>query len=162
MEDWCGFSPNEPLIQQREAQIRKSLAEEEQALGKPGSMSVAMEHDKKDLKMAALSAMATLCAGPVNIMVDNKIWSDNADMHSVSSDIADLVYGGKTGEAPESSRNVAAMIASIITQEAKIAGLDRKKNGPFGKEVQRLYPHEHWEGGKLDDICTVVLIAIAK
>lgn len=96
------------------------------------------------------------------IMVDNKIWSDNADMHSVTSDIADLVYGGRTGEAAESSRNVAAMIASIITQEAKIAGLDRKKNGPFGKEVQRLYPHEHWEGGKLDDICTVVLIAIAK
>ncbi|KAF2672184.1 hypothetical protein BT63DRAFT_369466, partial [Microthyrium microscopicum] len=74
MEDWCGFSPNEhdPQIQHREAQMRRSVVEEEQVMGKPGSMSVAMEHEKKDLKMAALSAMATLCAGPVSVTGDIK------------------------------------------------------------------------------------------
>jgi hypothetical protein len=72
MEEWCGFSPNEPQIQQREAKMRQSLVEEEQVMGKPGSMSVAMEHEKKDLKMAALSAMATLCGGPVSLTNDNR------------------------------------------------------------------------------------------
>lgn len=75
MEEWCGFSPNEPQIQQREARMRQSIAEEEQVIGKPGSMTVAMELEKKELKMAALSAMAALCAGPVSIAVEGKVRS---------------------------------------------------------------------------------------
>ena len=45
-------------------------------------------------------------------------------------------------------------------REAKIAGLDRRRNGPFAKEVNARYPDEGWEGGKPDDIAVVVCIAV--
>lgn len=52
------------------------------------------------------------------------------------------------------------LIASAVMREAKLAGLDRKRNGPFAKEVKKYYPNEVWEGGKPDDIAVVVAIAI--
>ena len=51
-------------------------------------------------------------------------------------------------------------MALAITKEAKEASLNTKRDGPFAREVQRYYPGENWHGGKADDICTVVAIAI--
>ena len=45
-------------------------------------------------------------------------------------------------------------------QEAKVAGLDRRRDGPFAKEVKMRYPQEGWEGGKPDDIAVVVCVAV--
>jgi protein phosphatase PTC7 len=52
------------------------------------------------------------------------------------------------------------LIASAVMREAKIAGLDRKRNGPFAREVKLYYPQEGWQGGKPDDIAVVVAIAV--
>jgi hypothetical protein len=63
MEDWCGYSPNEDVIRQRER--RSVLDRSENGYGNARFLDAAMEIEKRDLKAAALSALATLCAGPV-------------------------------------------------------------------------------------------------
>jgi protein phosphatase PTC7 len=57
-------------------------------------------------------------------------------------------------------QSLSAILATAITHEAKAASLDRKKDGPFAREVQKHYPEENWTGGKADDICTVVVVVI--
>lgn len=52
------------------------------------------------------------------------------------------------------------LLASALMREAKMAGLDRRRNSPFAKEVNARYPDEQWEGGKPDDIAVVVCVAV--
>ncbi|KAI2636146.1 protein serine/threonine phosphatase 2C [Xylaria nigripes] len=49
-------------------------------------------------------------------------------------------------------------IATEITSAAKVASLNQQLDGPFAKEVHKYYPQENWHGGKVDDICVVVLV----
>ncbi|CAK3891225.1 phosphatase 2C 7, mitochondrial [Lecanosticta acicola] len=51
-------------------------------------------------------------------------------------------------------------IAVAVMRAAKLAGLDRRREGPFAKEVKQHYPQEGWEGGKPDDIAVVVCVAV--
>jgi len=60
MEDWCGYSPNQARIDQREHNWQYAL-EQHQQTGEKLNVTVAMEIEKKNLKTAALSAMAALC-----------------------------------------------------------------------------------------------------
>ncbi|KAI6966833.1 protein serine/threonine phosphatase 2C [Hortaea werneckii] len=53
-----------------------------------------------------------------------------------------------------------ALLAQAVMREAKVAGLDSRRNGPFAKEVNMYYPQEGWQGGKPDDIAVVVGIAV--
>lgn len=66
---------------------------------------------------------------------------------------------GKITEKTQESY-LPGLLASAVMREAKIAGLDRKRNGPFAREVKFYYPNEGWEGGKPDDIAVVVAIAV--
>ena len=52
------------------------------------------------------------------------------------------------------------LLATAVMREAKVAGLDRRRAGPFAKEVKMRYPQEGWEGGKPDDIAVVVCVAV--
>ncbi len=70
MEDWCGFSPNQPQIRQREDTMRKSIIDR-QSLGEQGTVTAAMEIEKRNLRTAALSAMAALCAGPISVTTES-------------------------------------------------------------------------------------------
>ncbi|KIV99219.1 uncharacterized protein PV09_09083 [Verruconis gallopava] len=63
MEDWCGYSPNEEVIRQRE---RRSMLDRDNGYGNTRFLDASMEIEKRNLKVAALNALATLCAGPVN------------------------------------------------------------------------------------------------
>jgi protein phosphatase PTC7 len=67
--------------------------------------------------------------------------------------------GNVTGEKVQESY-LPGLVASAVMREAKTAGLDRKRNGPFAREVKLYYPNEGWEGGKPDDIAVVVAIAV--
>ncbi|KAI0546082.1 cell morphogenesis N-terminal-domain-containing protein [Xylaria curta] len=69
MEDWCGFSPNQQQIRARENTMRQSLIDQ-QSLGERRVITAAIEIEKRNLKTAALSAMAALCAGPVSVMTE--------------------------------------------------------------------------------------------
>ncbi|KAI9851925.1 MAG: Cell morphogenesis protein PAG1 [Thelocarpon superellum] len=72
MEDWCGYSANQTQIRQREDSMRQSMMEQQKDLGDKGTVTAAMEIEKRNLKTAALSAMATLCGGPVSVTTERK------------------------------------------------------------------------------------------
>jgi hypothetical protein len=73
MEDWCGYSANQPQIRQREEHMRRSMLDREADTANKGSATAALEIEKRDLRTAALSAMAALCGGPVSITTDSKV-----------------------------------------------------------------------------------------
>ncbi|KAJ2980165.1 hypothetical protein NUW58_g7022 [Xylaria curta] len=70
MEDWCGFSPNQQQIRAREDTMRQSLIDQ-QSLVERRVITAAIEIEKRNLKTAALSAMAALCAGPVSVATES-------------------------------------------------------------------------------------------
>ncbi|KAI6093250.1 protein serine/threonine phosphatase 2C [Hypoxylon rubiginosum] len=49
-------------------------------------------------------------------------------------------------------------LAVEIAGAAKSASTNQRIDGPFAKEVQKYYPQENWHGGKVDDICVVVVV----
>lgn len=61
MEDWCGYSPNQSQISQREDNMRQSAFDHHGDSSERTNFTAAMEIGKRDLRTAALSAMATLC-----------------------------------------------------------------------------------------------------
>ncbi|KAL9112000.1 MAG: hypothetical protein Q9227_003620 [Pyrenula ochraceoflavens] len=64
-----------------------------------------------------------------------------------------------TPEADLKGTLQSALAASIVSA-ARNASLDQKRDGPFAKEIQKHYPQDGWRGGKVDDICVVVLVAV--
>ncbi|ODA77999.1 hypothetical protein RJ55_06602 [Drechmeria coniospora] len=72
MEDWCGFSPNQPQIRAREDSMRQSLIDQ-QSMGERGTVTAAMEIEKRNLRSAALSAMAALCGGPISVTTESGV-----------------------------------------------------------------------------------------
>ncbi|EJT77748.1 cell morphogenesis protein PAG1 [Gaeumannomyces tritici R3-111a-1] len=72
MEDWCGFSPNQTHIRHREDTMRQSVINQ-QSLGERGTLSAAMEIEKRNLRTAALSAMAALCGGPISVTTESGV-----------------------------------------------------------------------------------------
>ncbi|KAI9798440.1 MAG: hypothetical protein M1833_004834 [Piccolia ochrophora] len=51
-------------------------------------------------------------------------------------------------------------LASSIAGEAKSASMNSKVDGPFAREVQKFFPDEDYHGGKVDDICVIVAVAV--
>ncbi|PTB80534.1 hypothetical protein M440DRAFT_1348589 [Trichoderma longibrachiatum ATCC 18648] len=70
MEDWCGFSPNQNQVRAREDNMRQNLIDQ-QSLGERGTATAAMEIEKRNLRTAALSAMASLCGGPITLTTES-------------------------------------------------------------------------------------------
>ena len=70
MEDWCGYSPNQGRINQREDNMRQSVLEQHQEVGEKTNVTATMEIEKRNLRTAALSAMAALCAGPIRVRTE--------------------------------------------------------------------------------------------
>lgn len=71
MEDWCGFSPNQSAIRKREESMRRSLLDRE-SVRNQSMINARMEIEKRNLRTAALSAMAVLCGGPISITTESK------------------------------------------------------------------------------------------
>ncbi|SZE99406.1 unnamed protein product [Blumeria hordei] len=70
MEDWCGFSPNQSKIRQREDNMRQCIVDQ-QTIGERGTVTAAMEIERRNLRTAALSAMAALCSGPLSFTTES-------------------------------------------------------------------------------------------
>lgn len=70
MEDWCGFSPNHNQIRAREDTMRQSVIDQQSSTER-GTVSAAMEIEKRNLRTAALSAMAALCGGPISVTTES-------------------------------------------------------------------------------------------
>ena len=58
------------------------------------------------------------------------------------------------------SFTLASLLATTITGNAKVASLDLRRDSPFAKQYQRYYPFDHYRGGKVDDICVLVVVAV--
>ncbi|KAI9721918.1 MAG: hypothetical protein M1812_001874 [Candelaria pacifica] len=72
MEDWCGYSPNQDEVLLREDSMRRSVMDLQRDYTEKGTATAAMEIEKRNLKTAALSAMAALCGGPISITTESK------------------------------------------------------------------------------------------
>lgn len=92
------------------------------------------------------------------VMVSAKAWEHTEDGIKVGKSLHDFaVDNAGDEELPPSLQN---FLAVAITSEAKAASMNTKRNGPFAREVQKYFPHEEWRGGKVDDICVVVAVAV--
>jgi protein phosphatase PTC7 len=60
----------------------------------------------------------------------------------------------------KSAHNLQGMIALAVAVNAKAASHDSKRDGPFAREVKKNFPGEQYNGGKVDDISTIVIIAL--
>ncbi|KAF2085669.1 protein serine/threonine phosphatase 2C [Saccharata proteae CBS 121410] len=85
-------------------------------------------------------------------------WVDTKEGFKVSDQLEVLTEKGGIGKS--ANNTLQALLALAITREAKEASLNYRRDGPFAKEVQKYYPQENWHGGKPDDICVVVAIAV--
>lgn len=86
-------------------------------------------------------------------MSEWKAWQMKDNGIEVKGRLQDLTIA-QTGQ-----KQLQTHLASEITKAAWVASRNSRRDGPFAKEVQRLYPQENWRGGKVDDICVVVAIA---
>ena len=85
---------------------------------------------------------------------------DSSSSMQVGERLARLAKLGQTGWADHEEADLTAQLALALVREAKEASLDKRRDGPFAREVQRAYPGERWHGGKADDICVVVAVAV--
>ncbi|KAJ5122822.1 hypothetical protein N7526_009759 [Penicillium atrosanguineum] len=60
----------------------------------------------------------------------------------------------------ESNLTLQSLLAASVAGEAKLASVDFRRDGPFAKEAQRYYPGDYYRGGKVDDICALILVAV--
>jgi protein phosphatase PTC7 len=106
-----------------------------------------------------------------NLMVRLKAWTppkEDGETKTIPANFAEIAKtasikvpsSSSSGDVDSSVTGLSAVLASALTHEAKVASLDRKRDGPFAREVQRLYPEENWRGGKQDDICVVVGVVV--
>lgn len=92
------------------------------------------------------------------VMEEQGYWNADGEETTLNDTKVRQLPGRVTEKNAESY--LPGLLASAVMREAKVAGLDRKRNGPFAREVKFYYPQEGWEGGKPDDIAVVVAVAV--
>jgi protein phosphatase PTC7 len=83
--------------------------------------------------------------------------SGEEDNLVVSNELRTLT---EDGGLKAQEKTMQSLLAVAITGEAKAVSMDQRRDGPFAREVKKYFPHEDWHGGKVDDICVIVAIAI--
>jgi protein phosphatase PTC7 len=92
--------------------------------------------------------------------------SENLKALTAPGGLADQLPSGSSvketdsGPRPEDEVTLQSVLAATIAGEAKKASVDYRRDGPFAKEAQRYYPGDYYRGGKVDDICVVVVVAV--
>ncbi|KAI8365931.1 cell morphogenesis C-terminal-domain-containing protein [Radiomyces spectabilis] len=71
-EEWCGYGVYSNATRAREAAMMRDVLEECKDSRERASISQLMEEERKALEAAALSAMATLCRGPLYAFLGQK------------------------------------------------------------------------------------------
>lgn len=94
------------------------------------------------------------------LMMENGAWAAREGKDMQASEVLPWLTKDAAESKVEGWVPLHTMLAIDITHKAKQASVDTKRDGPFAKAVQQAYPNERWHGGKIDDICVVVVIAI--
>ncbi|CAG8976373.1 hypothetical protein HYALB_00006146 [Hymenoscyphus albidus] len=133
-----------------------------------------------DMPKDANASQHALRHGDVLVFASDGVW-DNLSRHDVLKIVSKIMVSAKAWVHTEKGIDVGPHISSFITtddgssgdeeipplqsflavgiaHEAKMASVNTKLDGPFAREVQREYPNENWRGGKVDDICVVVVV----
>lgn len=108
-----------------------------------------------------LSAQDTL--GIVTkVMEENGYWFKSNNFQGAETLLNATMVSALPARIGESDHDsyLPGLLATAVMREAKVAGLDRRRDGPFAKEVNMRYPQEGWRGGKPDDIAVVVCVAV--
>ncbi|KAI1757085.1 protein serine/threonine phosphatase 2C [Xylaria castorea] len=120
----------------------------------------------------------TLKHGDIIVLASDGVWDNlfNQDILRIASRLMTTIGAWKASDGgirvvdnlrhftqPEDSSTqrpvtLQSALAIEIAAAAKAASINRRLDGPFAKEVQKYYPQENWHGGKVDDICVVVLV----
>ena len=87
-------------------------------------------------------------------------WKEsNSEGFIIGENLSALVKPGSV-KSKMDSRTLQGVLAGAIAGEAKRTSMDNRRDGPFAREVKKYYPNERYHGGKVDDICVVVLISV--
>ncbi|ORY78129.1 cell morphogenesis N-terminal-domain-containing protein [Protomyces lactucae-debilis] len=70
VEEWCNHGPLESVSRGREDIMRKSIMDLYRDVRDRGALTASMEIEKRNVELASLEAMATLCEGPLAQTVD--------------------------------------------------------------------------------------------
>lgn len=89
------------------------------------------------------------------IMTGSGAWKPSDGGIRVIDNLAPLTQADESSHRPLTLQGA---IATEIALTAKALSLNQRIDGPFAKEVQKYYPQEDWHGGKVDDICVVVMV----
>ena len=94
-------------------------------------------------------------------MIHSGAWTASDDQGvQVSKVLPWLTAGDIAKESGGMELPLQVRLALDITKTAKDASVNTKRDGPFARAVQQAYPQERWHGGKIDDICILVVIAV--
>lgn len=94
-------------------------------------------------------------------MIHNGAWTaPDKQGVQVSKALPFLAAESIVKESDGSTVPLQLRLAIDITKKAKNASVNAKRDGPFARAVQQAFPQERWHGGKIDDICVLVVIAI--
>ncbi len=94
------------------------------------------------------------------IMRDTGAWKlDQSEGYVVAEKIGEMVKRDQV-QQPKMQGTLQAVLAAGIAGEAKTASIDQRRSGPFAKAVNKEYPNERWDGGKVDDIAVLVVVPI--
>ncbi|KAI1357098.1 phosphatase 2C-like domain-containing protein [Xylaria sp. FL0043] len=88
-------------------------------------------------------------------MMDIGAWRKSEDGLQVADSLRRFTSGHKSNGRPVTLQSALAVEIAAL---AKTASTNQRVDGPFAKEVQKYYPAENWHGGKVDDICVIVLV----
>ncbi|KAF7157119.1 hypothetical protein CNMCM5623_001107 [Aspergillus felis] len=81
---------------------------------------------------------------------------------SSKSSVADTSTSGNVAPSSQIHQHhtLQSLLASTVAGEAKRASMDSRRDGPFAKVAQRYYPGDWYRGGKVDDICVLMIVAV--
>ncbi len=115
--------------------------------------------------------------GDILVFASDGVWDNlfNQDILRIVSRMMTGIGAWKTSDGgirvvdnlrrftqPEDSTQRLVTLQSALAVEiaatAKAASTNQRLDGPFAKEVQKYYPQENWHGGKIDDVCVIVLV----
>jgi protein phosphatase PTC7 len=108
--------------------------------------------------LAAQDVLRTVCG----VMVRQGAWRVPDDGDGAEAAPAKIVMPGFAAMAAggEGDDGLPSLVAAEIVRAAKMASLDARRDSPFTKELRRHHPDQNYTGGKPDDICVVVVLAV--
>lgn len=92
-------------------------------------------------------------------MMSRGAWTHDKGKSDVRQELQEMTTNAAVGDE-QAKNTLQTQLAVALVSEAKAASENQRRDGPFAREVQKHYPAENWHGGKVDDICVVVVVVV--